>query len=74
MVEERLRVKAPGWERTWYAPSSGVGTQRKTKVIGILIQVINASRVMAPYVLHFPGQSQILCSVTAMGALVLVVV
>lgn len=73
MAEERLCAKAPGWGGTWYTQNSGIDTQRRTKVIVILIQVINASGVLVPYVLDFPGQSQIFHSITVVDTLVLVV-
>lgn len=41
----------------------------KDKVIVSLIQVINASWVLPPYVLDFPGHSQIFCSVIVMSIL-----
>ena len=63
----------PGWERTRYAQDSGIAIQRKTKVIVILIQVTDASWVLAPYVLDFSGQSQIFHSIIVMSMLVLVV-
>lgn len=73
MAEERLHAKAPGWGGTWCTQNSGVDTQRRIKVVVILIHVINASGVLVPYVLDFPGQSQIFHSIIVIDIFVLII-